>query len=320
MITLNQNVFVATITNLIAYSLYHDNYRVGDDVGRLLEVFRSDDVPNGDGKVVHTSSLPQISNLDVVNSSLLTPAPPVIQEQYIPVSEYKKVSLTINQYLLRGAFVDEYALALLASYLLNTMQIAKKLHMYERVRLVIMQLAGLATGTTVTGFAYDATDPATEDNAKRTANTNLFYRALIEEIKGAGKGQTILNTDPNASPQTSFKCYERPDNMVCIISDKLFASLDVDTLATLLKSQEITKDIQVDFLTMDYSTIGLVSLNDNVAVLLSKDKVQYGYFYQVATQFFDGSNLNTNNWLHFSDYCDQVYEAYAKTITVTNFY
>ena len=108
--------------------------------------------------------------------------------------------------------------------------------------------------------------------------------------------------------------------MVCIISNELFSALDVDTLATLLNSSEITRNVPIELVTMDYSQIGLITVNPNVAFLLSKDKVQYGYFYQVATQFFDASNLNTQNWLHFSDYCDQVYRAYSKTITLTNFY
>lgn len=319
MITLNQNIFVATITNLIAYSIYQDNYKLGDDVSRLLEVFRSDDVPLGDGKVVHTSDLPTVSNLDVVNSSVLTLSAPSIQEQYIEVSEYKKVSLSINEYLLRGAFVDEGALGLLASYLLNTMQIAKKLHMYDRVRAVVLGLNGVATNDGLTGYAYSANDTAVETNAKRTANTNLFYRNLIEEIKLAGKGATVNVTD-GASPATTIKVYERPEGLICILSDQLFASLDVDTLATLLNSSEITRNVPIELLTMDYSTIGGITVNPNVAFLLSKDKVQYGYFYQVATQFFDASNLNTNNWLHFSDYCDQVHRAYAKTITLTNFF
>ena len=195
MITLNQNIFVATITNLIAYSIYQDNYKLGDDISRLLDIFRSDDVPLGDGKVVHTSDLPTISNLDINSSSLLTLSAPSIDEQYIEISEYKKVSLSINEYLLRGAFVDEGALGLLASYLIGTMQIAKKLHMYDRVRAVVMGLNGVSTNVTLTGFAYDATDTAQEDNAKRTANTNMFYRKLIEEIKLAGKGATVNVTD-----------------------------------------------------------------------------------------------------------------------------
>ncbi len=319
MITLNQNIFVATITNLIAYSIYQDNYKLGDDISRLLDIFRSDDVPLGDGKVVHTSDLPLISNLDIVNSSLLTLSAPSIEEQYIEISEYKKVSLSINEYLLRGAFVDEGALGLLASYLIGTMQIAKKLHMYDRVRAVIMGLNGVSTNVTLTGFAYDATDTAQEDNAKRTANTNMFYRKLIEEIKLAGKGATVNVTDGTVPPAT-IKVYERPENMVCVISNELFSALDVDTLATLLNSSEITRNVPIELVTMDYSTIGLISVNPNVAFLLSKDKVQYGYFYQVATQFFDASNLNTQNWLHFSDYCDQVYRAYSKTLTLTNFY
>ena len=320
MITLNQNIFVGTITNLIAYSIYHDNYRLGDDVDRLLEVFRSDDVPMGDGKVVHTADLPEVVDLNPNTSSLLTVTKPSIQEQYIPVSEYKKVPLSINEYLLRGAFVDEGALGLLASYLLNTMQIAKRLHMYNKVRDVILSMDDSAiTGVTLEGLASAQSDTAVEQNAKRTANSNMVYRAIIEEIKKAGKGVSINTTEPEGTGSTVIKVYERPDNIVAILSDKMFASLDVDTLATLLNSNEITRNVTIELLTMDYNTVES-GVTPNVIFLLSKDKVQYGFFYQVATQFFDASNLNTQNWLHFSDYCDQVYRAYALEIRLNGFF
>lgn len=319
MITLNQNIFVGTITNLIAYSIYHDNYRVGDDVDRLLEVFRSDDVPMGDGKVVHTADLPEVVDLNPNTSSLLTVTKPSIQEQYIPVSEYKKVPLSINEYLLRGAFVDEGALGLLASYLLNTMQIAKRLHMYKRILLAINDIFenGDITAVVYAGFAQASGDTAVEQNAKRTANTNLLYRGLIEQIKKAGKGDTIWISGGDDSG-SDIKVYERPENIVCILSDKMFASLDVDTLATLLNSSEITRNVPIELITVDYTQF--TGMSENSCLIMSKDKIQYGYFYQVATQFFDASNLNTQNWLHFSDYCSQVYRAYVKELTITNFF
>lgn len=324
MITLNQNIFVGTITNLIAYSIYHDNYRLGDDIDRLLEIFRSDDVPMGDGKVVHTADLPTVVDLNPNTSSLLTVTKPVLQEQYIPVSEYKKVPLSINEYLLRGAFTDEGALGLLASYLINTMQIAKKLHMYNRVRSAIYTVFHHNTGETLTGKTIATTDTAVESNAKRTYNTNLLYRALIRIIKQAGKGLNTVVTG-GSDVGDELVCYDRADNLVAIISDGMLASLDVDTLATLLNSNEITRNVPIELLTMDFGNIfdpeeeSVEDIGQGTVIIMSKDKVQYGFFYQVATQFFDASNLNTQNWLHFSDYCGQVYRALSYNLILQNF-
>ena len=318
MITLNQNIFIATITNLIAYTTYHDNYRLGDDIDKLLSVFRSDDVPMGDGKVVRTATLPSVQNLNPTSSTLLAVVKPNIAEQYIPVDEWKYIQLSINEYLMRGAFVNEGALGILVSYLVNTMQIAKRLYLYDRVRGLVLSLDSNAnaTKTTLTGMADDPNGTAQERNAIRTYNTNELYRYLISRIKQIGKGATIKDT----SDGTSVKVYARAEDVVAIVSDELLASLDVDTLATLLNSNEITKNVKVELITMDYSAIGGGSpVANNVVFLLSRDKIQYGFFYQVATQFFDASILNTNNWLHFSDYCGFVNKAYAEVITCTNF-
>ena len=307
MITLNQNIFVGTITNLIAYSIYHDNYRLGDDVDRVLEIFRSDDVPMGDGKVVHTTNLPSVVDLNPDTSSLLTVTKPTITEQYIPVSEYKKVPLSINEYLLRGAFVDEGALGLLASYLINTMQIAKRLHMYNRVLSVIQTVATRASSDEEDWVLPSESDPVAA-NAAETFNSNKLYRWLMRTIKSVGKG---LVANITTTPTSSMMFYDRPDNLVALIDDETFANLNVDTLATLLNSSEITRNVKVELVTVPHNTLSGIK-----CLLLSKDKIQYGFFYQVATQFFDASNLNTNNWLHFSDYCDQVYQAFSYAYNV----
>ena len=54
---------------------------------------------------------------------------------------------------------------------------------------------------------------------------------------------------------------------------------------------------------------GQISQANQTAVigwLMHKEKLQYGYFYEVATNFYDASNLSQNNWLHFAYYLDTV--------------
>ena len=96
-ITLNANKFVGTLSNLICYTFYKDNYHLGDNIDALLNAFRSDDTINGDGKLVLTSDLPVVKDLVVNTSTLLTSVPPVIQEQYIPVTKFKYIQLTVNR-------------------------------------------------------------------------------------------------------------------------------------------------------------------------------------------------------------------------------
>lgn len=313
-ITLNANKFVGTLSNLICYTFYKDNYYLGDNIDALLEAFRSDDTINGDGKLVLTSDLPVVKDLVVNTSTLLTSVPPVIQEQYIPVTKFKYIQLTVNRYLMRGGFEDEYAMANLISYLLNNMRIAKRLQLKSDIETVITEiLTNNPTTQTVAGLTKPATNPtAVELNAIRTYNTNLIYRTLLSLIQKLGLGYELNVTDKTSDNDT-FEAYERPDNIVCLISPSTMASMDVDTLATLLNSNKITQKINVNFIENE-------TIDDGKVLLLSKDKIQYGYFYQVATSFFDASNLNQQDFLHFSYYCDQIERAPAVLIECTNFH
>lgn len=313
-ITLNANKFVGTLSNLICYTFYKDNYHLGDNIDALLNAFRSDDTINGDGKLVLTSDLPVVKDLVVNTSTLLTSVPPVIQEQYIPVTKFKYIQLTVNRYLMRGGFEDEYAMATLISYLLNNMRVAKRLQLKSDIEKVIAKiLTNNPTTQTVTGLAKPTANPtAVELNAVRTYNTNLIYRTILTVIQMLGLGYKLNVTDVTTGNKT-FEAYERPDNIVCLVEPSTMASMDVDTLATLLNSNKITQKINVNFIENE-------AIGDGKVLVLSKDKIQYGYFYQVATSFFDASNLNQQDFLHFSYYCDQIERAPAVLIECTNFH
>lgn len=313
-ITLNANKFVGTLSNLICYTFYKDNYHLGDNIDALLNAFRSDDTINGDGKLVLTSDLPVVKDLVVNTSTLLTSVPPVIQEQYIPVTKFKYIQLTVNRYLMRGGFEDEYAMATLISYLLNNMRVAKRLQLKADIETVIAEiLTNNPTKQTVTGLARPTGTPtAVELNAVRTYNTNLIYRTILTVIQMLGLGYELNVTDKTTGNDT-FEAYERPENIVCLVEPSTMASMDVDTLATLLNSNKITQKINVNFIENE-------AIADGTVLVLSKDKIQYGYFYQVATSFFDASNLNQQDFLHFSYYCDQIERAPAVLIECTNFH
>lgn len=313
-ITLNANKFIGTLSNLICYTFYKDNYHLGDNIDALLEAFRSDDTVNGDGKLVLTSDLPIVKDLVVNTSTLLTSVPPEIQEQYIPVTKFKYIQLTVNRYLMRGGFEDEYAMANLISYLLNNMRIAKRLQLKSDIESVIVKiLTNNPTKQTVAGLAKPTTSPtAVELNAVMTYNTNLIYRTLLTVIQKLGLGYKLNITDKRTANDT-FDAYERPNNIACLINPSTMASMDVDTLATLLNSNKIAQKINVNFIEND-------TIAEGEILIVSKDKIQYGYFYQVATSFFDASNLNQQDFLHFSYYCDQIERAPAVLIKCTNFH
>ena len=320
MITLNANKFIGALTNLIAYTRALDTQDTRG-LDRLLDTFRGPNLPTGDGYVVRSTGIPTVSDLDTANSSVLTVVKPTVLEQYIPVKAYKKVQVTINDYLMRGAFNRESAMGELVGLILKSMRTAEKLYLYNMVvGNATSGLSGLAVGANLSGdealsFNINITGIADSDSATpqerlsaRTYNTKAFVRQLIATIKRIERGEY--------EGMNGVQSLVGRDKLVCIMTDDMLASLDVDLMASLLNSEYLNDPIKVKIITI--SEWKNEASKDSTVLLMQDDAYIYGFFYEVATTFFDPSNLNTNNWLHFSYYEGVVKAGIAGTITVTN--
>lgn len=320
MITLNANKFIGALTNLIAYTRALDTQDTRG-LDRLLDTFRGPNLPTGDGYVVRSTGIPTVSDLDTANSSVLTVVKPAVLEQYIPVKAYKKVQVTINDYLMRGAFNRESAMGELVGLILKSMRTAEKLYLYNMVvGNATSGLSGLAVGANLSGdealsFNINITGIADSDSATpqerlsaRTYNTKAFVRQLIATIKRIERGEY--------EGMNGVQSLIGRDKLVCIMTDDMLASLDVDLMASLLNSEYLNDPIKVKIITI--SEWKNEASKDSTVLLMQDDAYIYGFFYEVATTFFDPSNLNTNNWLHFSYYEGVVKAGIAGTITVTN--
>ena len=320
MITLNANKFIGALTNLIAYNRALDTQDTRG-LDRLLDTFRGPNLPTGDGYVVRSTGIPTVSDLDTANSTVLTVVKPTVLEQYIPVKAYKKVQVTINDYLMRGAFNRESAMGELVGLILKSMRTAEKLYLYNMVvGNATSGLSGLAVGANLTedealSFNINITGIADSDSATpqerlsaRTYNTKAFVRQLIATIKRIERGEY--------EGMNGVQSLVGRDKLVCIMTDDMLASLDVDLMASLLNSEYLNDPIKVKIITI--SEWKNEASKDSTVLLMQDDAYIYGFFYEVATTFFDPSNLNTNNWLHFSYYEGVVKAGIAGTITVTN--
>ncbi|MBO7695181.1 MAG: hypothetical protein J6T10_21375 [Methanobrevibacter sp.] len=299
-ITLNVNTFLGTLTNLVAYSQVADVAQRGS-INRLVASCQNISVPNGDGKVIRHAGLPAVSNLSGT-SSLLTNTPPVdTGEQYIPVTEYKVIAMTINNYLLRGAFVDENQMANFIAYLMKTMEVAKEAYIYKALVANIDAYAPTQATQTVTVNLIDMTglvDPAQMQQAN-TYNTNAIVKAMIKVLKEMGAPTDDFN---------DLGVEEIIDNesLKLIINSRFDVDMLTDTFATLFNSGKLS-EAQRWSETIDIPE-GQLTTNPTTTIgwLCDREKFQFGYFYQVATSFFDGSTLDQRNWLHFAYYLDSV--------------
>ena len=234
-ITLNVNTFLGTLTNLVAYSQVADVAQRGS-INRLVASCQNISVPNGDGKVIRHAGLPAVSNLSGT-SSLLTNTPPVdTGEQYIPVTEYKVIAMTINNYLLRGAFVDENQMANFIAYLMKTMEVAKEAYIYKALVANIDAYAPTQATQTVTVNLIDMTglvDPAQMQQAN-TYNTNAIVKAMIKVLKEMGAPTDDFN---------DLGVEEIIDNesLKLIINSRFDVDMLTDTFATLFNSGKLSE-------------------------------------------------------------------------------
>lgn len=300
MITLNANIFLGALTNLIAYSQVANTTEAGI-VGEFVNSFQDINVENGDGKVVLSSDLLTVNNYSGT-SSVLTNTLPTVDEQYISVENYKVIPLTINNYLMRGAFVEETQLASFVAYLMSTMRATMTAYLSDALIAELEAYTPTQADQTQTINIFDTTgllDPMQLRNAK-TYNDNAIQEKLITLIHSMGFATNKYN-------DKAFREIIDFSSMKFIVKNSTNGSMLVNSLATLLNSGKITDaekwsktyvipDEQFSA-SFDQSIVGW---------LMHNKKIQFGFFYEVATSFFDPSTLDTRNWLHFAYYLDTV--------------
>lgn len=298
MITLNVNKFLGALTNLITYVEVADVLKL--DTLKLNKICKKNDIKYGDGKVIRSADIPTVANMPTV-STVLTTVSPVVNEEYISLSGFKTIQLTINKFLLRGAFLNEYELGDFTSYLLKTMRASKQAHIFDQLVNLIDTYTPTNAEQTKTITMFNTTgllDPMQLQMAQ-TYNTNAFIKELL-------KVQAKLNTPYNKFNDNSQTEIISNDDMVLVATDELSNDLLVDTFAKLFNSGKITEKFQYGESVVIPSDL-LTNLGATfLCYLAHKDKFQYGYAFEVATEFFDPSTLNVNNFLHFAYYIGSV--------------
>lgn len=305
-ITLNVNKFLGALTNLIAYAQTAITLEKGN-VNRLIESCRDIDCENGDGKVVLSADVLSVGDLSE-SSTLLTTVKPTVDEQYIPITGYKVVQLTINKYLMRGAFVEESAMSGFIAYLNTVMKKTKDIYIYNLLVNAYNSYVPKQTTQTVTVNLYNTSGATGEDLlALQTYNTNQMYNALIMTL-------TEMGADTSAYNDLGFTELIDYSSLKFVANSYFNTQMIINTLATLLNSGKITEEQKwSETIVIPQNKMSTANKSSVIGWLGHNKKIQFGYYYNVATSFFDGSNLNQNNWLHFSYYLGSV-NAYPMVI------
>lgn len=299
MITLNVNKFLGALTNLIAYAQIAYTTDRGQ-VGEFVNSFEDINVANGDGKVVLSADFLNVNDLSA-QSTLLQSNPPTVNEQYVSVENYKVIPVTVNQYLMRNAFVNEEQLANFVGYIKSLMETTRTAYLSDELIKEIEAYTPTQATQTVTVHTIDTTnltDPMQLESANRY-NANALQKAFIKTLQA-------MSFPTNKYNDLAYKEVMDFSSLKLVIRANEDVDIVVDSLAYLLNSDKITEAQRWGKTFVVPSEQFTNTANQFVAWLMHYKKIQFGYFYEVATSFFDASTLNQNDWLHFAYYLDTI--------------
>lgn len=309
-ITLQANKFIGTLSNLIAQTYVMDFFQT-EELDELIDVFKKGNITYGGGEVVYTVGIPTVQNLNAEQSSLLTVTKPTISEEFIPIENYKVIPLTINNYLMANAFVNENAMSVLVAYLLKSMEVAKKVEVRNAIiNALSSHFVDTDVQIEVTGKEISEAMSGLDANGTKTYNTNLLYQTLKTQVKNIGFGK-------GGGANTGK--YVTSNDLVAIMTTSTYSMLEINTLATLLNSDKATANIRIVVVEDGFDDAYEGALNDGFVWIVQRSALRFGFNYEVATSFFDASNLNTNHWLHFAYYSRFVSSGVGTVIKCTNF-
>lgn len=292
MIQLNQNEFLANLCNLVVVTRI--NKTVNDIDSPLVRSCMMEDVPYGDSKLLITVDTLEAKDYSKT-SSLLTVSEPTVDEQELETTDKKFFTVTLNRYLLKGAFANEYSMSDCVAVILSMLQKSKGIYLYKKVVAAYENWTPTQAGQTLTIDLIDTTD-MTGQELYSAQVTNA--KTILKKIQNLYENMTAPTRQYN---DIEYETFMSGDDYKLILNSNFSNLIDVDALATLLNSSKIT-DKQTwretyiipseQFTNSDTKTKVIGWLGD-------REKYQISPRFEVATSFSDGSNLMDNNWLHF---------------------
>ena len=300
--TLSQNEFIANLTNLVVVTQI--NRTVRGDMPDLVRSCYKENIPAGAGKALITVDTLSVEDYKA-QSSILTSKLPTVDEQQLNTNVKKYIQVTLNRYLTPGAFANDYAIAEFYAVVLEMLRKTKNIFLYKFCVSAYENFNGgtnndgspiaLKAGQTLTIDLTDTTGMTGEALAQaNTQNAKTIYKEITN---------LIMNMVAPSRDYNELGFEEMPDyqDIKFIENSKFYNLLNVDALASLLNSAKITDQIKIKetILIPDKQFANADTKTKVIGWIGHEDKFQICPRFEVMTEFFDGSNLNDNHWLHF---------------------
>lgn len=300
---LNNNEYYVGLTNLALYIAMYTTNR-SDRTQSIINTFTTEPLEYGDTKIFRSVPFPEVSDYSENSSLLENNVPSFVPtgetdpvnaiEETISVENFKLIKCTINKEHLKMAIKSEYGAGEFVAIVMSNIESAKANFLYD---LLINQLYDADYCEEVEVELLDLTDQTlpSEIEAGEILNQKKICEALQKQIDSMTHYTNLFN-------KYGLTQSLNLSDMRLIVFQPYKNQAVNNLFAELLNSKYISENMpRPEMLTIPEQKCSEATHYDDkyVCVLAHKNFIQIFFKLIYMGEFFDPSNLNTNNFLHF---------------------
>lgn len=300
---LNNNEYYVGLTNLALYIAMYTTNR-SDRTQSVINTFTTEPLEYGDTKIFRSVPFPEVSDYSKNSSLLENNVPSFVPtgetdpvnaiEETISVDNFKLIKCTINKEHLKMAIKSEYGAGEFVAIVMSNIEAAKANFLYD---LLINQLYDAEYCEEVEVELLDLTTQTlpSEIEAGEILNQKKICEALQKQIDSMTHYTNLFN-------KYGLTQSLNLSDMRLIVFQPYKNQAVNNLFSELLNSKYISENMpRPEMLTIpEQKCSEATHYNDKyVCVLAHKNFIQIFFKLIYMGEFFDPSNLNTNNFLHF---------------------
>lgn len=302
---LNQNEFIVNLMNLIVKTKLNRTTS-GRRINDLIDAVMVDNVSYGDSMAV--ISVDTLATKDYSDqTSLLQKNLPKVDEQVLTTTDKKMIVVTINRYIMAGAFANEDSLSQCIAEIESMLDKTKNIYMYRKT-VGAFENWKPVDPTDNTGIKLVNEGTQTKE-IELIDTTGMTGSTLIESQKAnALKVYQVIRSTSLAMQAPSrlyneikFEEMYNADDLIYITNETFDTQINTYAIASLLNSDKLDniKLYDKSIIIPSEQFTNADTKTKTIGWLASKYKYQIAPRFITATSFFDGSTLNLNEFLHF---------------------
>ncbi len=297
---LNQNEFVASLVNIIVKTRINDTTK-GRRIYDLIDTALIDAQEYGEGELIISADTLTVEDYNPT-SSLLTARKPTVDEQRIETTDKKMIAVTINRYLMKGAFENETAIYDAIVQIEAMLNKTKDIYTYKKI---VKAFEGWTPTNNEGQPVNQTTQVVTIDLIDTTGMTGSQLvesnKANALTIYGNVRKYSLNMQAPSRKyNEISFESMYNADDMDFIVNGNFDEFINTYSYASLLNSDKLNniKLYDKSIIIPEDQFTNSDTKNKTIGWLAEKKKYVIQPRFIVGMSFEDGSNLNLNEFLH----------------------